>query len=117
MNTSSLVLSQRMARSFGVHSVPKASARAGLFAIIPLAATLAARTSSGRVVDLSTGAGPSGVRVNYSWIGAPRYVPTDVNGNWSSPGWITIGGTVTFTLEQAGYPFPPGFHRYPIGLF
>src|SRR6266576_1908615 len=117
MNIFSLVLSQRMARPFGVHSVPKGSVRAGLLAIILLAAKAEAITYSGRVVDQSTGAGVPGVRVNYSWVGSPGFVTTDGNGNWSSPGWINIGGTVTFNCpDQAGFTFSPGSRSYMIGL-
>ena len=62
---------------------------ASLAGILLAAGTAGAITFSGRVVDSTTGAGVAGL-VNYSWIGAPGFVTTDGNGNWSSSGWVNV---------------------------
>ena len=59
-------------------------------------------TYSGRVTD--NGVGVQGVTISYTWSGLPGAVTTDVNGNWSSSGWIS-GFAVTFSASQAGYTF------------
>ncbi len=118
MNLPTFVAFRQTAPPFGVHIIMlKDLARSCLVAIVLLAAGAAeAITYSGRVVDLSSGTGVQGVRINYSWVGSPGFVTTDANGNWSSSGWINIGGSVTFSPEQSGYAFTPGSRNYTIGL-
>lgn len=117
MNNFPLLGSRPAVHSLGVRLLSRVFTRAILFAgILSVTGTAGAITYSGRVVDQSTGAGVPGVRINYSWIGAPGHVTTDSNGNWSSSGWINAGGTVTFAPAQSGYTFSPPSLSYTIGF-
>src|SRR5688572_22558211 len=118
MNLRTLVAFRQTATPCGVHVTFKDFSRSCLLAtVLFVAGTAEAITYSGRVMDQSSGTPVQGVRINYSWAGAPGFVTTDANGNWSSSGWINVGGSVTFTPDQSGlYAFSPGSRSYTIGF-